>query len=137
MVSVSTPRAILVTHGAIGAQLLAVARRILGETAGVEVLSNEGLSVEALRQRIEERLRAHAGSPVFLLVDLLGGSCGQVCCLLRAREGERVEVVAGLNLPMLLEFLHKRDVLPPEELAESLVRKAREGIQWLRRVPSS
>jgi mannose/fructose-specific phosphotransferase system component IIA len=54
-----------------------------------------------------------------LFVDLLGGSCGQVCALLQ-RERPGVLLASGVNLPMLLEFLVHRGRVGPAELKQRL-----------------
>jgi mannose/fructose-specific phosphotransferase system component IIA len=47
-----------------------------------------------------------------------------------------VIVLSGLNLPTLLDYLHNRDTLAVEELADRLLQKGRESIR-LQRAPSA
>ena len=42
------PAALIVTHGALGHELLRTVERIVGPQAEVQILSNEGLSAEGL-----------------------------------------------------------------------------------------
>ena len=122
-------RAVLVTHGALGGELVRTAEAILGRQEWVAVVSNEGTSLDGL----VETLRAAAGAPgpVVFLVDLLGGSCGHACRALRAERGTDAFVITGVNLPMLLEFFYHRDRVSFAELQERLLHKGRDGVQSL------
>jgi mannose/fructose-specific phosphotransferase system component IIA len=121
---------LLVTHGDLGAELLRVVESILGPQRDVRALSNRGLSTEDLRARVEAALSDLRPGPVFLFIDLLGGSCSHVSTLLPA-EPRDLTVFSGVNLPMLLEFCHKRERLASEELAREVLNKGREGITCL------
>ncbi|TMQ58213.1 MAG: hypothetical protein E6K76_08550 [Candidatus Eisenbacteria bacterium] len=125
------PFALLVTHAALGSELLRTVEGILGAQSDVQVLSNDGYSSDALSRAIEERVRDVPGDrPVVLFTDLAAGSCG--IASRRAQHGERlVRKVTGVNLPMLLEFFHYRDTLPLDELLPRLEAKGKAGITVL------
>jgi len=122
------PVAFLVTHAALGSELLRTAEGILGPQSDVHVLSNDGYSGDALSHAIEERVRdVPGGRPVVVFTDLAAGSCG--IASRRAAHGERVvRTVTGVNLPILLEFFHYRDTLPLDELLPRLEAKGKAGI---------
>lgn len=122
-------RAVLVTHGALGGELVRTAEAILGRQDGVAIVSNEGVSLDGLVETL--RTAAGAPGPVVFLVDLLGGSCGHACRALRAERGADAFVVTGVNLPMLLEFFYHRDRVPFAELQERLIHKGRDGVRSL------
>ncbi len=124
------PVGLLVTHAALGSELLRTVEAILGSQSDVHVLSNDGYSGEALSRAIEERVRdVPAERPVVLFTDLAAGSCG--IASRRAEHGERVvRKVTGVNLPMLLEFFHYRDTLPLDELLPRLEAKGKAGITF-------
>ncbi|MFH1143537.1 MAG: PTS mannose transporter subunit IIAB [Candidatus Eisenbacteria bacterium] len=118
--------ATLVTHGALGAELLKTAETILGPQEGCSVVSNSGKSLDTLLVELSEHL---AGEDLqVLFVDLLGGSCGHVCALVQ-RRFPRLLLATGVNLPMLLEFLYHRSRVPPAELKQRLLEKGRDGIR--------
>src|SRR3954469_4858419 len=119
------PAGLLVTHLALGQELVRTVESILGAQTDVHVLSNDGYSGEALSRAIEERVRAVPGErPVVLFTDLAAGSCG--IASRRADHGGRpVRKVTGVNLPMLLEFFHYRDTLPLDELLPRLEAKGK------------
>ncbi len=122
------PVGFLVTHGALGSELLRTVEGILGAQPDVRVLSNDGLSGEALSRAIEEGVRdVPVERPVVVFTDLAAGSCG--IASRRADHGARtVRKVTGVNLPMLLEFFHYRETLPLDELLPRLEAKGKAGI---------
>ncbi len=122
------PFGLLVTHAALGSELLRTVEGILGAQTDAIVMSNEGYSGEALSRALEERVRDLPGErPVVVFTDLAAGSCG--IASRRAEHGERlVRTVTGVNLPMLLEFFHYRDTLPLDELLPRLEAKGKAGI---------
>src|SRR2546426_8530393 len=71
------PVGLLVTHAALGSELLRTVEGILGAQSDVHVLSNDGFSGDALSHAIEERVRGVPDEwPVVVFTDLAAGSCG-------------------------------------------------------------
>ncbi len=122
-------KAILVTHGFLGAELVRTAEAILGPQDGIGFVSNTGSSLETLSDQVRSLL-SDTEEPVVLLVDLLGGSCSHACQEIR-RLHPRVAMVSGVNLPMLLELFYNRDRVPFDELLLRLCQKAKDGIRCL------
>ncbi len=126
--------ALLVMHADLAAALLRAAQVLYGPVEGVQVLSNEGLSRDALEAEIARRVAAWpAGGIVF--TDVWGGSC-HTCGASAARGRGEVVVVTGLNLPTLLDYLHNRERQGPAELAERLLKKGQESIRIQRAQPA-
>jgi mannose/fructose-specific phosphotransferase system component IIA len=121
---------ILVTHGTLGTELLRTSEAILGPQTDIEVISNSGTSLESLSDRVRTLVGGHPEMTVFLFVDLQGGSCGHACQEIRRLHPDTV-LVTGVNLPMLLEFLHNRDRVSVAELKERILKKGRDGIACL------
>lgn len=122
------PVALLVTHGVLGDELVRTVESILGRQTDVRTISNSGLSAEALVSGIEGLVRdLPAGAPIVLFTDLAAGSCG-IASRRVATDGRDLKKIAGVNLPMLLEFFHYRDTLPLDELLPRLETKGRAGI---------
>jgi PTS system mannose-specific IIA component len=95
---------LIVTQGEWGGQLLAAAEKILGRSAGVEQVAlgwdeDPVRSLERLRAAIA---RTDQGEGVLLLTDLFGGTPARIAMSLLAPD--RVEVLAGLNLPMIVRL---------------------------------
>ncbi len=119
-------RAILITHGMLGAELLKVAGRLYGVPDGVAALTNEGRSGDDLVRHLHESL-GPGSDPIFVFLDMPGGSCLLAALSVAARD-ERIIVVTGVNLPMLLEFLHHRDTVSVEELLERVLSRGRDAV---------
>ncbi len=95
---------LIVTHGGLAAELLAAAEIITGGLRGFEALSlgwSEGF--EEARSRIAQSLeRLDSGDGVIILTDMHGDTPSRAALSL-ARAG-RVEVVTGVNLPMVVRL---------------------------------
>lgn len=124
---------LLITHDGLGAALLQTAAYMLGAPAE----RAEALAVDSDRaaQELDAEARTLAarldgGEGVLVLTDLVGATPGNVAARLAGREG--VQVVCGLNLPMLVKSLNYRH-LPLDELAQKAVQGGREGILALPR----
>lgn len=108
---------VLVGHAGLAEGLLDAVQAIAGERGGLVPLDNRDLTPESL----EARLAAIAGDrPTVLFVDLPSGSCAMAARRLQRRlRSDRVAVVCGVNLPLLLDFVFHRS-LPLPELVERL-----------------
>lgn len=124
--------ALIVTHADLGQALVRAAEKVVGTVEGVTLLSNEGLSRADLEQAIEQLVQGWAAGGV-LLTDFWGGSCHTCGASAMRRHGE-VVIVTGINLPLLLDYLHNRDQLSASELADRLQIKGRESIRVQRGV---
>lgn len=119
--------AILVAHGSLANGLVSAMEKVLGPQPNVLALSNTGKAPAALEAEITAVVAGlPAGTDVYLLSDLQGGSCGTVCVRAARRSGVRA-VFYGVNLTLLLEFvLHQH--LPPAAFFDAIVAKARNAV---------
>ncbi|HEX5037419.1 MAG TPA: PTS sugar transporter subunit IIA [bacterium] len=95
---------IVVAHGNIGVEMVRVARSIVVDSApmaGVALEHDEDVSQmrEKIRGAIQEVDR---GGGILLLSDMFGGTPSNLCMSF-LQEG-RVEVITGVNLPMLIKL---------------------------------
>jgi len=125
--------ALLVMHGGLAEALLRAAEQVYGPVSGVAVLSNEGLSRDALEAEIRARVAGWDGGGI-VLTDFWGGSC-HLCGVSATRGRDEVALVTGLNLPILLDYLHNRDQFAPGALAERLQKKGQDSIRVQRGLP--
>ncbi|MGQ9560833.1 MAG: PTS sugar transporter subunit IIA [Candidatus Oleimicrobiaceae bacterium] len=119
---------VLVTHGPVADALTKAAQAVMGDVVGVHALSVSPLSMESIVRKLE----ALASSPktqegMLIMATLRGGSCWNAACKIAMRH-RHVRVLSGVNLPMLLSFLTKRDRLPFAELVETVCRDGARGI---------
>ncbi len=125
--SVKQVGVLVVTHGEFGAALLSAAQLILGEQVGCEavsVLVSKGVEeiVVALKAAAA---RLDSGLGVMILTDLFGGT--PTTLSLSLLKGGNVEVVSGVNLPMLIKVLQSR-TLTLAELAVQAREAGQKGI---------
>jgi mannose/fructose-specific phosphotransferase system component IIA len=117
-------RGVVVAHGGLADALVQEAEAITGQTGVLTGVSNLG----AGREEIARRLDAAVGAgPAVLFVDMPCGSCFFAAMHL-ARAAAGVRVVTGVNLPMLVDFLHNR-ALPPDEGAARAAVKGSDAIR--------
>lgn len=120
---------IVVAHGRLAAEMLAAARSIGGGGEDVAALSNDGRSLGELTADVAAAL-ADRGPGAVILVDAVGSSC-MVAAMTAARGRPDVTVIAGVNLPLLLDFLQKRVRMAPAELVPHIVDRGRGGVKIL------
>ena len=121
---------LLITHGDIGANLLFTATRILGGSCPVaaralavtDETQRDSLMVEALRLARE----VNSGDGVLVLADLYGSTPANIACSLQEGPGA-IQIIAGLNLPMLVRALNYAS-LPLAELALKAEAGGRAGV---------
>ena len=122
--------ALMIMHGGLAVALLEAAAKVYGEIDGVQVLSNDGLDKAQIESRIAEAVTGWREGGL-LLTDFWGGSC-HTCAAAAARGNGRILLLTGINLAMLLDYLHNRDRFGPEELAERMVQRGRDNIRTQR-----
>lgn len=128
--SMRVPGVLVVAHGDVATALVDAARRVARELESVEAVSvgwNE--DGDASRERIEQavaEMRARTGS-VLVLTDMFGGAATDVA--LSLLEPGAVEVVTGVNLPMLVKLASLRREADPKELGIRTAEHGRSAIQ--------
>ena len=109
---------LIVTHYQLAEEFLRALELIAGELRHCRAigLDPEGQPDE-MRNRIDKALReVDAGQGVLVLVDMFGGTPSNLC--LSFLEEGRVEVVTGLNLPMIVKVARLKEAMPIHEVAE-------------------
>lgn len=117
-------RGVVLAHGDMAQGLIDAVRHIAGFDGDFLVpVSNKGLGPDALA----EEVAAAAGTgPVIVFTDLQSGSCGFAAR--RSIQGHpNLVVISGVNLPILLEFVMRRQQ-PIEQLVPFLLKKGRAAI---------
>ena len=109
--------ALLVTHGNLGGELLAVAEKIVGTTEHLAAVSiGWHDDVEDSKRRIQECLRElDTGRGVIILTDMFGGTPSNISLPLLVKG--KVEIVTGVNLPMVVKLASQTGDDAPDELA--------------------
>ncbi len=120
-------RALILTHGKLGRALLDSAAHIFRGGAEVDVLSNEDFCGSDLAGAVRAWADAEEG-PVFVFVDVGGGSCG-IAAQLALRDRPDSWILGGVNLPMVLTYLGAADQLEPVELVSKLLDRALNSVR--------
>ena len=101
---------VLVTHGRLADEFVTAMEHVVGKQERVATVNiGPDDDMEARRNDIASAIaRVDAGNGVILLTDLFGGTPSNLAISLMERG--RIEVIAGINLPMLirLESARKR-----------------------------
>lgn len=123
---------IVVAHGDLAGELLKSAALFCEKVSFVETISFLPTdSIDQLYTSLKAAVNiVDRGAGVVVLTDLEGGSPSNEASRL-VMEGWPVEVVAGVNMPMLLTVLFDRDNLSRYQLAEQAVVLGRKGIASL------
>ena len=99
---------VLVTHGQLATEFRAALEHVVGHQDAFEALSiGADDDMEVRRRDIMEAVeRVDDGSGVILLTDMFGGTPSNLA--ISVMDPGRVEVVAGVNLPMLIKLASVR-----------------------------
>ncbi len=122
---------ILASHGDFAAGILQSATMIIGEQdniAAVTLQPSEG--PDDIRRKIEEAAESFETSEVLVLADLWGGTPLNQANTLFDQNKDQWAIVAGLNLPMLIEAITSRFTMEKShDIAKAIVQVAKENIK--------
>lgn len=121
---------ILLSHGGLADGMLSAVEMIMGPRENTEVISlKPGMGLQDMSEQIQEKLdRLDHCKHVLLVSDVFGGTPNN-CAIIKSRDDEdRVRIVTGVNLPMLLHFFSTSTV-DPDLLVKEMQDMGREGIQ--------
>jgi PTS system mannose-specific IIA component len=124
-----TPGLVVVTHGRLAEELVHAARTILGNAPDLEAVSI-GWDDDATgaRARIEQAIqRADRGAGVLVMTDMFGGTPTNLA--LSFLDPGRLEVITGVNLPMLLKLSNLRDESEFPSTARRIAEQGRAAIR--------
>lgn len=99
---------LIITHGALGSELIAVAEHVVGrQQALVTIPIGPEDDIERRRNEIIAKVaEIDAGSGVVILTDMFGGTPSNLA--ISVMKPEKVEVIAGANVPMLIKLISVR-----------------------------
>ena len=125
---------VIVTHYRLGAEFLQALRLIVPEAPPFQAVGiDPGQTVDEIRGAIDAALvAADRGDGVLVLTDMFGGTPSNIS--LSFLDDRRVEVVTGLNLPMLIKLATLREQRPLEELAGMIKEYGRRNISVAREI---
>ncbi len=125
---------VLVTHGRLAVEFRAALEHVVGPQQQIEVITiGPEDDVERRRQEIIEAVAAaDTGDGVVIVTDMFGGTPSNLAISVMGRP--KVEVLAGMNLPMLIKLAKLRAECPLAEVVRLAQESGRKYITVASRV---
>jgi PTS system mannose-specific IIA component len=101
---------VLVTHGCLAAEFIEALEHVIGEpqkNMSAVCIGPDDDMEKRRREIVDSVARADEGDGVVLLTDMFGGTPSNLA--ISVLDQGRVEVIAGVNLPMLIKLAGLRD----------------------------
>ena len=119
---------VLVTHGRLASELVAALEHVVGPQTAIDAICiGPEDDMEKRRNDILEAVaKCDDGSGVVLLTDMFGGTPSNLA--ISVMDKARVEVIAGVNLPMLVQLASVRVTEP---LAQAVVLAQEAGRKYI------
>ena len=119
---------VVITHGRLAGEIVDTVRLIMGQPSHLEAVSFSAReSLETLRERAREAIEGFTTEDgCLILTDLFGGSATNIT--VEYLKSDKVRILTGVNLPMVMEALQNREKLPLEQLAVKVRDGAIRGI---------
>ncbi|MGD8387348.1 MAG: PTS fructose transporter subunit IIA [Desulfobacteraceae bacterium] len=119
---------LVVTHIDLGREFIKAAEFIVGRIEASGTISiTETTNSDKIRKKIEERIEElDTGDGVLILTDMFGGTPSNLS--LSFLQKDRVEVLTGVNLPMIIFIHQNRSGMSLQELAEKAQDAGKAGI---------
>ncbi len=119
---------VIIAHGGLAAELLKTAEMIVGPQAQTEAISvTQSQSSDYIFQEIKSSIqRVNNRQGVLILTDMFGGTPSNISLSFLGQKN--VEVITGVNLPMLIKLFNDRKDLPLQKLRHKIVEYGKENI---------
>src|ERR1700759_4664071 len=119
---------VLVTHGRLADELVAALEHVVGPQPNVSTgcIGPEDDVEQRRRDILESVGKVDDGAGVVVLTDMFGGTPSNLA--ISIMDKAKVEVIAGVNLPMLVKLASVRDKCP---LAESVAKAQEAGKKYI------
>jgi PTS system mannose-specific IIA component/PTS system mannose-specific IIB component len=118
------------SHGIFSEEILKSAEMIFGTQENIGTVTfKPGEGIEALVEKYNKLIeKLDSADGVLFMVDLFGGSPFNAASILAVNQ-ENMEIVTGVNLPMILEVLGSRDFSSLSELLEIAQNSGKDAIK--------
>jgi len=119
---------IIVSHGKLGEELLNALTIILGEAVNIEAISIGWYDdVEESKKKINQSLkRVDQKNGVLIFTDMFGGTPSNLS--FSFLNNNQVEIITGVNLPMLIKFVSLQRSYNLNEVAKKVVEQGKKNI---------
>lgn len=119
---------VVVTHCGLGSELINTAEFILGRIPGIIAVTIDAqASADIIRAGVEAGIKkVDQGDGIIILTDMFGGTPSNISLSFLAAD--QIEVLTGVNLPMIIKLIQSRERLELGELAKSVGEYGRKSI---------
>lgn len=119
---------VIVSHGQLANELLAAAETVIGDISHITSVSiGWHDDVEMAKDEVERAIKSVSrGSGVILMTDMFGGTPTNIAAMF-LNPGE-VEIVTGVNLPMVIKLASNTKEMPLLDLAREVEEQGRNAI---------
>lgn len=119
---------VVVSHGQLATELLSAAETVVGPVEHIHAVSiGWHDDVDMAKDEIERAIKqADQGHGVIVLTDMFGGTPTNISAMF-LKEGE-VEIVTGVNLPMIIKFSSSDRTGDLKELAREIEEQGKQSI---------
>jgi mannose PTS system EIIA component len=119
---------VIISHGQVANELVAAAEAVVGDLTHITAVSiGWHDDVEMARDEIQRGIeRVSSGAGVLVLTDMFGGTPTNLAAMF-LKEGE-VEIVTGVNLPMVIKLASMTQPVPLADLARDVEQQGKESI---------
>lgn len=119
---------IIVSHGKLAEELLNALNIILGEVLNIEAISIGWYDdVEESKKKINKSLKnVDQKNGVVIFTDMFGGTPSNIS--FSFLKDNRVEIITGVNLPMLIKFVSLQRSNKIKEVAKKVVEQGKQNI---------
>jgi PTS system mannose-specific IIA component len=125
---------VLVTHGRLALEFRSALEHVVGPQKQIETITigPEDDPEQRRHEIIDAVARVDTGDGVAILTDMFGGTPSNLAISCMGRP--KVEVVAGINLPMLIKLAKVRDMCPLAQVVTQAQEAGRKYITVASRV---
>lgn len=119
---------VVVSHGKLAKEFVDATEHVVGEQRRFKAISIEpDDDMEARRDQIIDTAKAcDDGDGVIILTDMFGGTPSNLAISVMSKG--KIEVIAGVNLPMLIKLAEMRDKASLEEASTAIQEAGRKYI---------
>jgi PTS system mannose-specific IIA component len=119
---------VIVSHGQVANELLAAAETVVGDVSHIAAVSiGWHDDVEAATEQVDRSIRSVSeGMGVLLMTDMFGGTPTNIAAMFL--KAEEVEIVTGVNLPMVVKLAANTKEVSLTVLAKEVEEQGRQAI---------
>ncbi len=119
---------LIATHGKMASGIRYTAEMICGSSDSITTIDAYVRAEDDVEKQFEEYFNCHREDRIIIVTDIMGGSVNQK--LIKYAKPDKVTLISGINLPLLLQIMFASDDITDAELQE-YVDEARKELQMV------